>query len=310
MTEHHFTTFLLAVLLFCSPGMRAQDFSVPFAVYGTDTLRLDVYMPSDTAETHYCVVYTYGGGFMDNNQKAGSTKKFCRTLADDGYVVVATDYRLGLKGVKMKGVLSMVKPLRKAVDMAAEDVFKAVSLILSEADDWKLRRDGIVLCGSSAGAVTSLQCDYELCNRSPKTAGIPADFRFAGVISFAGAVYSDEGKCDFRVHNPSPVLLFHGMDDNLVTYDKIAFFNHRLSGSADLVKRYARYSRPYEIIRFRDEGHVVAARYLENYDEVTWFLDNMVKAGKHFEIDKTVYDRDRIRASWDKTEAKNLYKQP
>ena len=100
------------------------DESIPFAQYDTLTLEMDLYFPHDEAETHPCIIYTYGGGFIMNTQRIFETRQLCRMLADDGYVVVASDYRLGLKGVQFKGALSMIKPLDHAIQLAVEDVMK------------------------------------------------------------------------------------------------------------------------------------------------------------------------------------------
>ena len=74
------------------------DESIAFAQYDTLTLEMDLYFPTDDAEQHRCIIYTYGGGFIDNNQRHIETRALCRRLADDGFVVVATNYRLGLRG--------------------------------------------------------------------------------------------------------------------------------------------------------------------------------------------------------------------
>lgn len=283
------------------------DRSVVFAEYGNQELSMDVYMPGDGLDEHYCIIFAYGGGFKDNNQKSDGTVEFCRKLADDGYVAVAIDYRLGLKDVKMKGVASMVKPLENAVAMAAEDMLKAVGFILDNAQEMKVRADGIVLCGSSAGAITALQSDYLLCNGSPLAAALPGDFRFAGVMSFAGAVFSKEGRCDYKLHAPAPTMMLHGTADKMVNYNKIALFNTRFSGSSDLVKRFKKNGYTHEIIRFVGEGHGVASRMMDSYDEIVWFMDNVVKTGRHYEIDKTVLDSDHKAPSWDKLGAGSLY---
>jgi len=305
---------VLTLALLCSIALSAQtkdefnpDFSVPYVSYADSSLSLDVYMPDDTLTEHYCIIHSYGGGFVQNNQRAPQTKQYCRELANEGYVVIASDYRLGLKGVKMKSKLGMVKPMRNAVNMAVEDIFKATSFVLEHAKEWKVRPDGIILCGSSAGAITSLQCDYELCNRTELSSILSEDFHYAGIISFAGAVFSEEGKCDYRKHNPAPTMLLHGKSDVLVKYDKIAFFCKRFSGSNDLVKRFVKKGWSHEIIRFEDEGHGVAMRMIDNFCDVIWFLDNMVKEKKHFEIDKSVYDRDHPRSSWEKLGPEALY---
>ncbi|MBR6269781.1 MAG: alpha/beta hydrolase [Bacteroidales bacterium] len=287
---------------------RLYDKSVVFATVDTTVLGMDIYLPKPGKVNGRCVIYSYGGGFIENNQRATSTQDFCRRLADDGYFVAAIDYRLGLKGVKMNGVLSMVKPLMNAVQMAAEDLFRAVNCILDNAPRWGIDPESIILCGSSAGAITSLQADYELANRTPMTAGIPEDFRFAGIVSFAGAVFSTEGQCDYTVHSPSPTFFLHGTADNLVTYNKIQFFNKGFFGSNQLAARFEKFGFPYKIMRFEGEGHSVASRMNENYDDVIWFIDNMAIGKRNLRIDETFNDVNRELQKWDRISAGKLYK--
>ena len=48
--------------------------------------------------------------------------------------------------------------------MAVEDAIEAVAYLLDHAKELKVNKDYIVMVGSSAGAITSLQMDYVLCN--------------------------------------------------------------------------------------------------------------------------------------------------
>ena len=288
--------------------VRLFDKSVVFATVDTALLAMDIYLPPQWAANGRCVIYSYGGGFIDNNQRSESNQVFCRALADEGYLVAATNYRLGLRGVKMKGLLSMVKPLDNAVHMAAEDIFRALNCILDHASEWGVDPSSIILCGSSAGAIASLQADYELANRTPMTAGIPGDFRFAGIISFAGAVYSNEGACDYTVHNPSPTFFLHGNADKIVPYKKIQFGKKAFFGSSVLAARFEKLGFPYKIMRFEGEGHSVASRMNDNIDDVLWFIDNMAVGQRNFRIDETVNDVDRVPAKWDHISAGKLYK--
>ena len=132
------------------------DESIAFAQYDTLSLEMDLYFPSDDAERHRCIIYSYGGGFIDDNQRNLETRRLCRQLADDGFVVVATNYRLGLRGVQFKGPLSMVKPLENAIKLAAEDVMKVTRYVLDYASELTVDPGQVVLMGSSAGAITSL----------------------------------------------------------------------------------------------------------------------------------------------------------
>lgn len=289
-----------ALTVFISAKAVEPDFSVLFAQFDSLKLELDVYMPKDTLNDHYCVIYAFGGSFTNRNQRQSRTKAFCRRLADDGYVAIATDYRLGLENVPIEEKTKMIAPFGNAVHIAAEDMISAVSFVLDKSDEWKIRKDGIILCGSSAGAITSLQADYELCNRTEMTGKLAEDFRFAGIVSFAGAIFSTEGMCKYKVHQPAPTLFLHGTEDTLVPYDNISFSNYRFSGSNDLYMEFKNNGWPYEIIRFTGRKHSVANSMDENYEEMMWFLDNFVKAHRNIAADKTISDFDYVAPSWDK----------
>lgn len=299
--------------MFLSIAVHAQNGAVPdsslwqpdespvFARYGEDSLAMDVYYPHRVNDAKCrCVVFIYGGAFMNDNQRSSLTREFCRTLAEnDGIVAVAIDYRLGLKDRKFKGKLDMIKPLENSILMAVEDCSKAVAYILENAMHMRVDPQCIVLCGSSAGAITALQSDYELCRRSQYVAALPEDFHFAGIVSFAGAVFSREGKAEYKLHAPAPTMMLHGTKDNLVTYDRIAFFKTRFSGSNDLIESFKKGHYPHLMIRFEGEGHGVSMRMMDNYGQIMWFMDNMVGKRRNYEIDMTWNDHDHVRASWD-----------
>lgn len=284
------------------------DEVIAFAQYDTLSLEMDIYFPSDDAEQHRCIIYSYGGGFVADNQRHYETRRLCRELADDGFVVVATNYRLGLKGVQFKGVGGMIKPLESAIQQATEDVMKVTRYVLDYAAELTVDPGQVILMGSSAGAITSLQCDFERCNRTDLAQQLlPEDFRYAGVISFSGAIFSRSG-LEYEYDTPAPTLFLHGTADNLVTYEQIKFFNIGFYGSDRIVRQFSKNHYPHMILRFTGEGHAVAARYFTNYDEVLWFIDNMVTGGRRYEIDMTVYDPHRERTSWDNADPSALYK--
>ena len=194
------------------------DEAIAFAQYDTLSLEMDLYFPLDDAEQHRCIIFSYGGGFIDDNQRHIEIRHFCRQLADDGFVVVAANYRLGLRGVQFKGPLSMIKPLENAVEMAAEDVMKVTRYVLDYAAELTVDPQQVILMGSSAGAIASLQCDFERCNRTDLAQRyLPEGFRYAGVVAFAGAIYSRKG-LEYKHDIPAPTLFFHGTADKLVPY--------------------------------------------------------------------------------------------
>ncbi len=268
----------------------------------------DTYSPKDGNQTHPCIIYIYGGGFSDNNQREEKVVEFCKTMADHGFVTLAIDYRLGMKDVKAKGVLSMIKPVRNSIKIATEDLFSSVDYVLNHSEELKVDTSKIILVGSSAGAITALQSDYALCNRQDVTAAIPDDFRFAGIISFSGGIYSREGKCDYRVHAPAPTLFFHGTSDRLVPYKKIVFFRQGMFGSNEIVKRFEKFGYPYCIYRCEGLGHEVAGSFNSHVDVVLWFIDNMVFNGKKLQIDLLYDDMDYNREKISSMKPQELYK--
>ena len=293
----------LAVLTAVSLGAfecRAQetdlwDSSTIFATRDTVDLVLDFYYPehdvrSDTLRP--CIIHVYGGGFAISTQRHEVNASFCRRMADEGYVAIAADYRLGLKDYRGGSMLKMIEPVRNSITMATEDLFAALEYVLSHAGELNVDPGRIIVSGSSAGAITVLQANYELSNRTAMTSAIPGDFRFAGVISFAGGIFSDKGKCKFKVHEPAPTFFLHGDADRLVPYNQIKLFNLGMYGSKPLSAIYREEGYLYCFASFQNHSHEVATFMTEKFDEVMWFIHNYVDAGKNWQIDIDVNDAD------------------
>ena len=265
------------------------DRSVVFAQYEEQALGMDVYMPDDELAEHPCMIFTYGGGFKANTQRHPGTRQFCRRMADEqGIVVLAIDYRLGLKDNHATGKLSMAKPLKQAIDMGTEDLFKALKCVLDNASSMRVNPKQIFLCGTSAGAMISLQADFELCNRTNVTVLIPDDFRFAGVISFSGALFSTSGKPSYIIHSPAPTFLLHGDADKLVPYDKIAILKYWMAGSNALADVFEDNGYVYRINRYKGLGHSVAMRLNKDYDAVVRFIREAILGGEKICYDETI----------------------
>ena len=305
----HLLTLLTLTCLSCFTLFSQEpDRSIVYAVDSGQVLGMDLYAPKDDAQRHPCIIFIYGGGFSENNQKAETTRAFCRRAADDGFVAFAIDYRLGLKGFVSRGRLGMIRPTQNAIRMATEDLFRALTCILENAEALKVDPAKIVLVGSSAGAITALQADYELGNRTPMTALIPEDFRFAGIASFAGAIFSSDGAVKYRVHPPAPTFFLHGTADKLVTYKSITLFKLGFYGAKPLIKRFEKAGYPYVAMRFKDEGHVVSTKMLKEYDALMWFINQMAFEKKNYRIDVTFNDVDREPVWWDRITPEGVYK--
>lgn len=292
------TTAVLAAL-FCAGAVtsRAQDLLKPdetFMFAEKDSLQLfmDVYYPADGSEMTVdgvnkpTILYVFGGGFKAGRRDTPTAKRWFRLLTDEGFTVAAIDYRLGLKG---KEGMGSIRDVYDAVQIAVEDLFSATKYILDNAVEVDIDPSSIVIAGSSAGAITVLQAEWELCNRTGSSVMLPIDFRYAGVMSFAGAIYSRKGTVHYT-REPSPTLLFHGTADRIVTYRQIRFFNLAFQGSNVLARVLKGNGFNCCIYRYQDNSHEIAAAMYKTFPEqLAWLEHNVIGKEKRI-IDATVKD--------------------
>jgi acetyl esterase/lipase len=186
----------------------------------TCDLFLDVYNPAKGSQTMLMdkekptIIFMFGGGFIAGERNNKSYSKWFNEMKNDGYRIVSIDYRLGLKGSKKVGI-AQVNVLDKAIHMAVEDLFSATNFMIENAESLGINPENIVISGSSAGAITVMQAEYEVCNKTSWAEVLPEGFNYTGVMSFAGAILSREGKVDYR-NRPCPTLMLHGTADGLV----------------------------------------------------------------------------------------------
>ena len=282
-----FLTVLLAGMTAFAQDMKTYQ----YAERDTLNLYLDFYTPETVHDSTICLVYVFGGGFIGGHRDGKWEKAYFKQLVDEGFMVASIDYRLGLKGAKNLGLLN-TEPLEKAVYMATEDAISALAYLLDHAKELKINKDYIVMTGSSAGAITSLQVDYALCNGFLNYDILPSDFRLAGVVSYAGAIFSKEGKVQYRNHEPAPTMMFHGTQDNLVSYKGLSLFNVGFFGTDALVKRFEKYGYPYFARRFEGYGHSVAAGGPMTVDDLVWFCRHFVLQKERIQVDGTYQNLD------------------
>lgn len=224
----------LIVLLFgltVSAGVcRAQEMKKQTFIYsikGADTLRLDRYgVEGLKTVAQPCLVFMFGGGFAAGTRDKERYVDYFRHFVRNGFTVVSIDYRLGLRPIVTgevstggMGPKDFLAKFENAVFMSVEDLFDATGFILANAGEWGIDSGLIITSGSSAGAIAVLQGEYERVNRSQRAQRLPEDFRYAGVIAFAGAVYGNDGKLRWN-STPAPLLMFHGDADQNVPYEK------------------------------------------------------------------------------------------
>ena len=145
--------------------------------------------------------------------------------------------------------------------------------------------DNLVISGSSAGAIISLQSEYELCNHSKLASVLPDGFKYAGVISFSGAIFSTHGRVKYA-DAPAPQLLLHGTADRVVTYKSIRVFNLGLFGSSKISRQLDKFGYPYTIVRYKNHTHDIADLMYYTFPEQLRFLEESVikKTGRTVDI--------------------------
>jgi predicted esterase len=304
MTRKTFITIL--AIIFMAANAAAQDFLSPAGTYlyaqrDTCDLFMDIYYPSAGSETHIdgkekpTVIFMFGGGFITGERDNESYNKWFRQLTDNGYGVISIDYRLGLKGSNKVGV-AQANLLDKAIHMAVEDLFSATNFIIDNAEELKINPKNLVISGSSAGAISVIQAEYEIANQTKWAKSLPTDFNYAGVMSFAGAIFSREGKVDFKTR-PCPVMMLHGTADAIVPYTQIAVLNLGFFGGGKLVEIFKKHDLNYNMYHFIDYGHEIAGSMDTTLDLQIKFLENNVMQGKKRIVESWISDPDVFKGS-------------
>ncbi len=293
----------IALLTLGEAGLRAEkaktaipspDGTYLYAQKDTCSLYMDVYEPVSEA-TKYAdgkekptIIFMFGGGFVGGERNWSQDVLWFDSLRKDGYRVISIDYRLGLKGQKKMGI-SSVDALDKAIHLAVEDLFSATSFIVDNASEFGVDPKNIVISGSSAGAISVLQAEFEIANSTSYAAALPKDFNYAGVVAFSGAILTREGALKYA-SAPCPMLLFHGTEDNVVKYTKIRFFNLGWYGADSIASVCEDKGYNYSVYRFLGHRHEIANSEARNKSLMEDFLETNVSGGVKRIIDAKVSD--------------------
>ena len=293
-----FLTFAFACLMAAEAQNKilSPDGTYLYEQRDTCDLFLDVYDPAEGSEKTFMgmdkptVIFMFGGGFIRGTRDDESYNSWFRMLTDNGYRVISIDYRLGLKGSKKVGI-AQVNVLDKAIHMAVEDLFSATNFIIDNAEQLGVDPSNMVISGSSAGAISVMQAEYEVANRTSWASVLPQDFNYAGVMSFSGAILSRKGKVKYQTA-PCPTLMLHGTADKLVPYKQIAFFNLGFFGGGKLVERFEKFGYSYNMYHFIDYGHEIAGSMYSTLELQLDFLEKNVMQGKNRIIEAWISDPD------------------
>ena len=313
MKKFFCTALILAVAVLSAAAQQPMQPSSTYLYAQRDTcdLYLDVYNPArvEAADSlsRPTIIFAFGGGFKEGRRDSPHDVAWFSRLASDGFRVISIDYRLGLNGARNIGVAQW-KTVYNAVQIATEDLFSATSFIIENADELGVDPSNLVISGSSAGAITAMQAEWELCNRTALASALPEDFRYAGVMAFAGAVFSTEGPVKYD-RAPDPTLMIHGTVDKIVDYREISFFSIHFSGAGVLSREFAKKSDCYRVLRYKDHGHEMASAEMQCYDEEMLFLEQNVMRKKNIVVDATITDPTIPVPDWAKGKTgKDLYK--
>ncbi|MBQ1409397.1 MAG: carboxylesterase family protein [Bacteroidales bacterium] len=119
-----FLIIALAIAAFGAVGQTKETYL--YAEKDTSKLYMDDYVPEVQNEQQSCLMFVFGGGFIGGKRDDSQIQQVWRHFTEKGYVVIAIDYRLGMRGQKEFAPLLAVKNFHKAIDMAAEDVISAL----------------------------------------------------------------------------------------------------------------------------------------------------------------------------------------
>jgi dipeptidyl aminopeptidase/acylaminoacyl peptidase len=274
-----FYILITCVLVSIRTALHAQAIekqTYVFAVKGNDTLKVDKYSAIDSLTDSVrkpVVLFAFGGGFKGGERDNPVFIPFFQTLVQNGYTVVSTDYRTGLKGIdgsKMATLADFSSALQQAITMAVEDFLDATGFIIRNSDDWRINPAQIIACGSSAGAVTVLQAEYELCNHE-----LLKGFNYAGIVSFAGAICS-KGAPQWK-NKPCPMMLFHGNADRIVPFNKAMLGDMGLWGSNVICAELKEKEVPHYFYMVEGADHEMSnVPMRHNHYDVLSFLDRLV----------------------------------
>lgn len=300
-----FPLFLLLLTSVAITAATVEKETRLFAVHEGVELKMDLYR-SDSASIlpQPCLIFVFGGGFKEGERDAALYLPYFHYFAEKGFTVAAIDYRLGMKGEKAPGMLNY-KPLLNAIHLAVEDLFTATAYLLEHADELQIDPSLFIISGSSAGAITVLQADYMKQNNQPLAKDLPDSFRYAGVISFAGGIFSKEGLPTYK-KAPAPTLFFHGTADRLVPYNKTGLFHLGMYGSGQLVKRFRQDRNPFTFYSIDDVGHDVAEYPMQEYlPEIEQFINDLILDRKQWMTE--IHHKDLIRQSDTSSTPSNYY---
>jgi pimeloyl-ACP methyl ester carboxylesterase len=267
-----------------------QKATFEYAVKNSQKLFLDRFVDTSAniVAKRPVIIFSIGGGWEHGGRGDGEVPPLFRYLASLGYTMVSIDYRPGIKIAKANGEMTKengTEMYLRAIQWGVEDLFDATSYILKHANEWNVDKDQIVIMGGSAGATNSLVAEFNVANDTELSrAHLPAGFRYAGVVSMAGAFWLKANTPLAFKSKPAPILFFHGAKDQLVTYDEVQgpFSGY---GPTYYFRKFPGPDFPKWFVDYPEGDHIVAgAPAIDCWHEIAAFLQKMVKERQELSV--------------------------
>ncbi|MBX2843101.1 MAG: alpha/beta hydrolase [Flammeovirgaceae bacterium] len=290
LPQFHFLLIISILVSFSSfatyyqKPFEGDSVTITYAKKDGEELKMDVFSPKRPSGKLPLVIFLHGGGFSGGNRKGGT--EFCKELVKEGYVAATISYRLYMKGKSFSCDQQLGEKV-KAIQMASNDLRSSVKYFIDHQDELSIDPEKIIISGSSAGAETILQSAFWPMDKMDFDEPVlDKSFKFAGLISFAGAVM------DLNLINENstiPTLLFHGTCDNLVPYATAAHHYCEwdapgwlmLFGSYSIAEKVKQIGGSVELYTFCGAGHEIAGSpKTQNLEEIKSFIKKAILNGQ------------------------------
>ena len=278
---------------------KADRSTVEFVVRDAKPILMDIYQFKDqkTEGGRPVFIYSFGGAWAMGSRVDALCNPLYGHLCEKGWVCVAIDYRLG----SARGRDG--KPLITPPDGYNAFQYSIDAWLIAHAEAYTIDPEKIVISGSSAGAINSMNAEYYICtgHRIAKE-NLPAGFNYAGVVPMAGAVYlTGAGDTALRWdRKPCPMCFFHGSADPTVTFDVERSPNRHGFGPYYISQQLYAMDVPYMLNEYVGGDHAMALLPLKWFwNEIDSFLDRIVLGGQDLKVHAVERSsKPRTNANW------------
>ena len=173
MSKRNWCIYLIGLLLFLHSAANAQvrelkdlkDIAYAWDLHDyegnpQDSLRLDIYYPRGaTSNKKYPMILNCHAGSFTGGTKLGQTSNSV-ALADEGFIVVALDYRTGYHNTDTAACTDDTLGLNEAIYRATQDGNACMRFLHAYSDSFSIDTSNMFLMGNSAGGDLTLHMQY------------------------------------------------------------------------------------------------------------------------------------------------------